>query len=138
MKDGRRGGLSIFTVFHNACADRPQYTDYPGSDVELTTPIDGTVSFDGLKRAENPPGTFYEIKTGLFYSTMKRVRQTRPSVQKLLDVLLAKALVGYARERLTAAACTFEFRYGARDPLLLLDMQQILPTEAPRMFLNGC
>jgi hypothetical protein len=24
------------------------------------------------------------------------------------------------------------------DPLLLLDMQQTLPTEAPRMFLNGC
>jgi hypothetical protein len=53
-------------------------------------------------------------------------------------VLLAKALVGYAREQLTAAACTFEFRYGVRDPALLLDMQQALPFNAHRIFLNGC
>jgi transglutaminase-like putative cysteine protease len=138
--DDRKGGNSIFTQVHNACADR--FTDYPTHDVELRALL-GAKAFDGLRRAEAPPGTFYEIKTGLFYSTIKAFSLTRPSAKKFLDVLRAKAVVGYAIERYTSGACGFEFRYGVRDGNLMLDMQQYFiesgfPGEAARVFANGC
>lgn len=133
----RGGGFSFFTEVHNACADR--YTDFPGTDIRVAG-----VNFDGIRTAENPPGTLYEIKTGMFYGTIKTLSLTRPSVQKFLDVLKAKAIIGYYRERFTAThVCTYEFRYGVRDPAMMIDLQQHFlkfgdPSDAARVFPNGC
>jgi hypothetical protein len=97
----RRGGISFYTQIHNACADL--FTDIPNQDIKLRG-----VYFDGIRQAEFPPrGTLYEIKTGLFYSTIKALRLTRPKLQGFLDALKLKAVAGFYRERIPAGLCQY-------------------------------
>ncbi len=134
-KIARKGGNQV----HNACADLFTDSEFVGGDVKV-----GAKAFDGLRRVEFPPnGTLYEIKTGLFYSTIKAFSLTRPKLQGFLDGLKLRAIAGYFDERLQAAVCAYEFRYGTRDPALLLDMQKFftdqgLIAEAARVFNSAC
>ena len=123
---------------HNNCADRREHTDlkYQGTDVQL-----GNVAFDGFRESQTP-STFYEVKTGKFYSVIKGFSATRPSAKKFLDVLKMKAIIGYYREREQAAICGFEFNYSASDGSLRSDMIEFFnenaPAEASRVIPNGC
>ena len=132
----RRGGFSFYTETHNACADKYTDKEYLNQDVKLRD-----VAFDGLIKSKGP-GTFYEIKTGGFYGTIKRLASTRPSVNKFLEVLKAKAIRGFYRERLESGFCGYEFEYGVKDLELMKDMQDYFgihsPPEAARVFANGC
>lgn len=130
----RRGGNPI----HDNCANRDEHTDpeYKGTDVQL-----GNVAFDGFRKSQLP-STFYEVKTGKFYSVIKGFSETRPSSKKFLDVLKMKAIIGYYREREQAAICGFEFNYSASDGSLRGDMIEFfnenVPAEASRVISNGC
>ncbi|TAL46033.1 MAG: hypothetical protein EPN89_11170, partial [Methylovulum sp.] len=113
---GRRGGKSVYTIAHNTCADKPEFTDFPNRDIELRK-----VAFDGFKTIENK---LYEIKLGKFYSTIKGYSATRPSAKKFLEYLKARAIFGFYRERIPSGLCGYEFGYGLRDTNLLADLKQ--------------
>lgn len=116
----RRGGESKYTLRHNEIADR--YTDiaYKGRDVRVRG-----IHFDGLKTLEFPPqGRLYEVKTGKFYSVVASFPNQTPSKKKFLELLKAKAVVGYFRERVPASFCAYDFKYGATDAKLIGDMAE--------------
>ncbi|WP_019867115.1 transglutaminase-like domain-containing protein [Methylovulum miyakonense] len=134
----RRGGTSKYTIVHNMCADRFTDDEYINKDVEVSG-----VAFDSLEKLINPPGTLYEIKTGMFYRTIRFQSELVPGKKKFLEFLKAKAIYGYYRERIAAQFCDFEFLYGLKDPVLLGDMQDFFIEagrldEATRIFDNQC
>ncbi len=134
----RRGGISNYTVVHNACADKWTDTEYIDKDVKVRG-----IAFDGLKKLVSPPGTLYEIKMGMFYSTIRFQALMNPGKTKFLEYLKSKAIYGYDLERITAQFCSYEFGYGLKDQILMDDMKQFFrdkgyPDEAARIFYNGC
>lgn len=65
-------------------------------------------------------------------------------LRRLVDVLLGKAIYDFYRERVPSGLCGFEFDFGLRDPILMLEMQNFFindagnPLDAARVFPNGC
>ncbi len=134
-QDKRRGGTHFYTLRHNACADQPRHTDFPGRDVKLMD-----INFDGWKVAEN---RMTEIKTGMFYSTIATLAQTRPRLEPFRNILLGKSIYDYFRERLPAGQCGMEFSFALSDPLLIRDLHGFfgefnLPLDVANVIPNGC
>lgn len=97
-------------------------------------------AFDGWIVAENK---LFEVKTGMFYSTMKGISLVRPAVGKFLEVLKAKAIYDYYDERIRAGSCQIDFGFGLRDPLLIIDIKSFFHEvgatyDEIAVFNNGC
>jgi hypothetical protein len=126
----RRGGNAA----HNACAAQPQNTDPPfaAEDVEL-----GGKAFDGWLQSQNK---LTEVKTGLFYTTIKNLSTKVPAKQAFLDVLLAKNVAEFYVDRVKSGFCNIDFGFAVTDGNLLNDMRGVLSTtgDAGRVYNNGC
>ena len=81
-----------------------------------------------------------EVKTGMFYTTIKNLATRVPARQAFMDVLLAREVAEFYVDREKSGFCQIEFGFGVRDNNLLQDMQGVLSItgDAGRMYNNGC
>lgn len=122
----RRGG----NAFHNACADLPAYTSFPGVDRLL----DGRY-YDGQVLELNQ---MTEVKTGTFYTTIANIADTRPSAGPFKAALLAKEIALIVGDTGIAGICSLDYGYYTRDSRLLSDLQSFLLALASKVHPASC
>jgi hypothetical protein len=123
----RRGG----NLVHNACADLPRHTSFPGEDRYL----DGR-SFDGQLLAQVQ---MTEVKTGTFYSLIAAISDSgRPSAVMFRYALMKKQEAIIVRDTGIAGICKFDYGYYAVDGRLISDLQKFLLSLASKAHATTC
>jgi transglutaminase-like putative cysteine protease len=123
----RRGGNAV----HNACADKPAYTNFPGSDRLLNGK-----NYDGQLTSLMQ---MTEVKTGTFYNTITQLAlQGRPSAAFFRAALLLKQEALIIKDWGTASVCEFDYGYYAVDGQLVSDLRQYLQSVGSKVFPASC
>jgi hypothetical protein len=126
-------------IEHNLCADKYSEPFFKGGDVKVSGK-----NYDAMNRAISPPGTLYEIKTGMAYNRLKNnARIPEPLKSKLLGYINSKAILEYYMEYIPARFCGYEFNYVTKDTDLSASMQNYFiqhgrGMDAARIIGGGC